>query len=206
MTSVVFYNPLLDYLSGQAANPHGFVGGVVTKIWASYFANLSGWTIENTKVKYDSNVLDVGYGGGSTIKNLVDLEQNMSIYGVDISEESYKTAVELNKEAINNGEVKLAIGDVANMSYPVEFFDVVFAIQTHMYWDNLQRGFAEIYRVMAADSVLILSSEKDKIDYHMDNFKTTESLSKLLKEIGFTEVEEIKNGDWILYTVHKKVD
>lgn len=105
--------------------------------------------------------MDVGYGGGSNIKNLVDLERNVSIYGVDVSEESYKTATDLNQEAVSDGEVMLEIGDVAAMSYQADFFDVVFAIQTHMYWDNLKKGFEEIYRVMADDSVLIVSSEKE---------------------------------------------
>lgn len=89
------------------------------------------------------------------------------------------------------------------MNYPADFFDIVYAIQTHMYWDNPRKGFEEIYRVMSNEAVFILSSEKDKIEYHMDKYKTTASLTALLKEIGFREVVEKEKGNWVLYTVRK---
>ncbi|EIM1739690.1 methyltransferase domain-containing protein [Listeria monocytogenes] len=146
--SFILYKPLINYLSEQAANPRGIIGEITTKIWSSYFEDLSKWTI-------------------------------------------------------NNGTVKLSIQDVALMNYQADFFDLVYAIQTHMYWDNPQEGFEEIYRVMSQDGVLILSSEKDKIDYHMDEYKTTASLTALLKEIGFREVVEKERGNWVLYTVRK---
>ncbi|HDT9313593.1 TPA: class I SAM-dependent methyltransferase [Listeria monocytogenes] len=201
--SFILYKPLINYLSEQAANPRGIIGEITTKIWSSYFEDLSKWTISNTEMGDATNILDIGYGGGSNVKNLVELNKNVTIYGVDISKESYKTATNLNKKAINNGKVKLSIQDVALMNYPADFFDIVYAIQTHMYWDNPRKGFEEIYRVMSNEAVFILSSEKDKIEYHMDEYKTTASLTALLKEIGFREVLEKEKGNWVLYTVRK---
>ncbi|MDT0092241.1 class I SAM-dependent methyltransferase [Listeria marthii] len=201
--SFILYKPLIDYLSEQAANPRGIIGEITTKIWSSYFTDLSKWTISNTEMNEATNVLDIGYGGGSNVKNLVELNKNLTIYGVDISKESYKTATTLNKKAVNAGKVKLSIQDVAAMSYQAEFFDIVYAIQTHMYWDNPQKGFKEIYRVMSKEGIFILSSEKDKIDYHMDEYKTTASLTALLKEIGFRKIEVQEKGNWVLYTISK---
>ncbi|HFK0335514.1 TPA: class I SAM-dependent methyltransferase [Listeria monocytogenes] len=201
--SFILYKPLINYLSEQAANPRGIIGEITTKIWSSYFEDLSKWTISNTEMGDATNILDIGYGGGSNVKNLVELNKNVTIYGVDISKESYKTATNLNKKAINNGKVKLSIQDVALMNYPADFFDIVYAIQTHMYWDNPRKGFEEIYRVMSNEAVFILSSEKNKIEYHMDEYKTTASLTALLKEIGFREVVEKEKGNWVLYTVRK---
>ncbi|EAD2640917.1 class I SAM-dependent methyltransferase [Listeria monocytogenes] len=201
--SFILYKPLINYLSEQAANPRGIIGEITTKIWSSYFEDLSKWTISNTEMGDATNILDIGYGGGSNVKNLVELNKNVTIYGVDISKESYKTATNLNKKAINNGKVKLSIQDVALMNYPADFFDIVYAIQTHMYWDNPRKGFEEIYRVMSNEAIFILSSEKDKIEYHMDEYKTTASLTALLKEIGFREVVEKEKGNWVLYTVRK---
>ncbi|EAG1465630.1 class I SAM-dependent methyltransferase [Listeria monocytogenes] len=201
--SFILYKPLINYLSEQAANPRGIIGEITTKIWSSYFEDLSKWTISNTEMGDATNILDIGYGGGSNVKNLVELNKNVTIYGVDISKESYKTATNLNKKAINNGKVKLSIQDVALMNYPADFFDIVYAIQTHMYWDNPRKGFEEIYRVMSNEAVFILSSEKDKIEYHMDEYKTTALLTALLKEIGFREVVEKEKGNWVLYTVRK---
>ncbi|EAD5760309.1 class I SAM-dependent methyltransferase [Listeria monocytogenes] len=201
--SFILYKPLINYLSEQAANPRGIIGEITTKIWSSYFEDLSKWTISNTELSNVTQVLDIGYGGGSNVKNLAELNKNWTIYGVDISEESYKTATNLNKKAINNGKVELSVQAVASMNYQAGIFDVVYAIQTHMYWDNPKKGFEEIYRVMSQKGVLIVSSEKDKIDYHMDEYKTTATLTVLLKEIGFREVVEKEKGNWVLYTIRK---
>ncbi|EAG7099571.1 class I SAM-dependent methyltransferase, partial [Listeria monocytogenes] len=121
----------INYLSEQAANPRGIIGEITTKIWSSYFEDLSKWTISNTELSNVTQVLDIGYGGGSNVKNLAELNKNWTIYGVDISEESYKTATNLNKKAINNGKVELSVQDVASMNYQAGIFDVVYAIQTH---------------------------------------------------------------------------
>ncbi|HBM4120305.1 TPA: SAM-dependent methyltransferase, partial [Listeria monocytogenes] len=40
-------------------------------------------------------------------------------------------------------------------------------------------------------------------DYHMDEYKTTATLTVLLKEIGFREVVEKEKGNWVLYTIRK---
>ncbi|HBM4206115.1 TPA: class I SAM-dependent methyltransferase, partial [Listeria monocytogenes] len=107
--SFILYKPLINYLSEQAANPRGIIGEITTKIWSSYFEDLSKWTISNTELSNVTQVLDIGYGGGSNVKNLAELNKNWTIYGVDISEESYKTATNLNKKAINNGKVELSV-------------------------------------------------------------------------------------------------
>jgi len=203
VASIILYNPLIDYLAKQSAKPEGFIGKIFTQIWSSYFDDLSKWTIENTKIEENFKILEVGYGGGVNIKNLAESNKDLIIYGADISEESYKTASKLNKTFIDNGEVILSIEDVAEMTYQDNSFDLVFAIQNHMYWAETKKGFEEIYRVMSDNSVLIISSEKDKIDYHMDNYKTTESLTALLKSIGFADVTAKETENWILYTVYK---
>lgn len=41
---------------------------------------------------------------------------------------------------------------------------------------------------MSEDSVFMISSEKDKIDYHMSNYASTESVINLLEDIGFIKV------------------
>ena len=83
---------LIQYLIKQSRNPSGFVGRVITNIWSSYFKELSLLTIKQTTIPNNSRILEIGYGGGSTIKNLLELDKNLDIHGIDISKESYQTA------------------------------------------------------------------------------------------------------------------
>lgn len=79
------------------------------KIWLFYFEDLSKWIISNIELSNVIQVLDIGYGGGFNVKNLVELNKNWIIYGVDIFEEFYKIVINLNKKVINNGKVELFV-------------------------------------------------------------------------------------------------
>ncbi len=74
----------IQYLINQSKKPSGIVGQVIAKIWTSYFKKLSLWTIKQTTIIDNSRVLEIGYGGGSTIKNLLALNKHLEIHGIDI--------------------------------------------------------------------------------------------------------------------------
>ena len=193
----------IQYLINQSKKPSGIVGQVIAKIWTSYFKKLSLWTIKQTTIIDNSRVLEIGYGGGSTIKNLLALNKHLEIHGIDISKESYQVAKRINSDAIQNGDVHLRIGNVDALPYQNDYFDLVFAIQTHIFWDDLKKGFLEIYRVMSSHSTLIIACEKEKINYHMTDYRTSHEFIQLLTSIGFSKIEEKQNRNWILYAVYK---
>ena len=169
---------LIQYLIKQSRNPSGLVGRVITNIWSSYFKELSLWAIKQT-----------------TIPN------NSRIY---ISKESYQTAKRMLLKSIENDSVQLMVGNVENLPYQNHYFDLVFAIQTHIFWKDLKQSFQEIYRVMSNHSTLIIASEKEKIKYHMTDYGTSPELSQLLTSIGFSKIEERQNHKWVLYIVIKR--
>ena len=76
---------LIQYFIKQSRNPSGFVGRVITNIWSSYFKELSLWVIKQTTIPNNSRILEIVYGGGSTIKNLLALDKNLDIHGIYIS-------------------------------------------------------------------------------------------------------------------------
>lgn len=194
---------LIQYLIKQSRNPSGLVGRVITNIWSSYFKELSLWAIKQTTIPNNSRILEVGYGGGSTIKNLLALDKNLDIHGIDISKESYQTAKRMLLKSIDNDSVQLMVGNVANLPYQNNYFDLVFAIQTHIFWEDLKQSFQEIYRVMSNPSTLIIASEKEKIKYHMTDYGTSHELMQLLTSIGFSKIEEKQNYKWVVYVVTK---
>ena len=99
---------------------------------------------------------------GVTIKNLLALNKNLEIHGIDISKESYRTAQRVHSDSIRKGSVQLKIGNVENMPYQNNYFDRIFAIQTHIFWKDIKKSFQEVYRVLSSNSTLIIASEKEK--------------------------------------------
>lgn len=194
---------LTEFLIKQSQKPSGLIGRVITKIWSFYFKKLSLWAIKQTTISDNYRILEIGYGGGSTIKNLLALNKNLEIHGIDISKESYRTAQRVHSDSIRKGSVQLKIGNVENIPYQNNYFDRIFAIQTHIFWKDIKKSFQEVYRVMSSNSTLIIASEKEKIHYHMTDYRTSHEFSQLLTSIGFSKIEEKQNRNWILYTVYK---
>lgn len=194
---------LTEFLIKQSQKPSGLIGRVITKIWSFYFKKLSLWAIKQTTISDNYRILEIGYGGGSTIKNLLALNKNLEIHGIDISKESYRTAQRVHSDSIRKGSVQLKIGNVENMPYQNNYFDRIFAIQTHIFWKDIKKSFQEVYRVLSSNSTLIIASEKEKIHYHMTDYRTSHEISQLLTSIGFSKIEEKQNRNWILYIVYK---
>lgn len=194
---------LTEFLIKQSQKPSGLIGRVITKIWSFYFKKLSLWAIKQTTISDNYRILEIGYGGGSTIKNLLALNKNLEIHGIDISKESYRTAQRVHSDSIRKGSVQLKIGNVENMPYQNNYFDRIFAIQTHIFWRDIKKSFQEVYRVLSSNSTLIIASEKEKIHYHMTDYRTSHEFSQLLTSIGFSKIEEKQNRNWILYIVYK---
>ena len=194
---------LTEFLIKQSQKPSGLIGRVITKIWSFYFKKLSLLAIKQTTISDNYRILEIGYGGGSTIKNLLALNKNLEIHGIDISKESYRTAQRVHSDSIRKGSVQLKIGNVENMPYQNNYFDRIFAIQTHIFWKDIKKSFQEVYRVLSSNSTLIIASEKEKIHYHMTDYRTSHEFSQLLTSIGFSKIEEKQNRNWILYIVYK---
>ena len=194
---------LTEFLIKQSQKPSGLIGRVITKIWSFYFKKRSLWAIKQTTISDNYRILEIGYGGGSTIKNLLALNKNLEIHGIDISKESYRTAQRVHSDSIRKGSVQLKIGNVENMPYQNNYFDRIFAIQTHIFWKDIKKSFQEVYRVLSSNSTLIIASEKEKIHYHMTDYRTSHEFSQLLTSIGFSKIEEKQNRNWILYIVYK---
>ena len=194
---------LTRFLIKQSQKPSGLIGRVITKIWSFYFKKLSLWAIKQTTISGNYRILEIGYGGGSTIKNLLALNKHLEVHGIDISKESYRTAQRVHSDSIRKGSVQLKIGNVENIPYQNNYFDRVFAIQTHIFWKDIKKSFQEVYRVMSSNSTLIIASEKEKIHYHMTDYRTSHEFIQLLTSIGFSKIEEKQNRNWILYAVYK---
>jgi len=198
-TSFVLYQPLMNYLISQASNPDGFVGSVLTKIWSGYFQDLSNWSFSNVNLDEHNTILDVGFGGGSNIKYIKEHSTECMIYGIDISEEAVKTATTVNQKYVDSGEVILTLGDVAYLQFEDSFFDLVVAGQTHIYWEELEKGLSECYRVLKQDGTFLITCEIDKIEYHLPEYKNSDDFVSLLYEIGFNKVDVEVSNNYIAF-------
>lgn len=200
---IALYHPLVKYLLPQASNPNGFLGRITTKIWSAYFQDLSRWSFTHINLDAHDTILDIGFGGGSSIRYVKEQGTACIIYGVDISAESVKTATEVNQEYVDSGEVILTLGDVADLQFENSLFDLVVASQTHIYWDKLEKGLLECHRVLKQNGMLLVTSEIDKLEYHLPKYRNPDDFVELLYKIGFSEVDVKTSNNYIAFICNK---
>lgn len=87
---------LLKSFFSQCARPEGSLGRAMLCFMNYTHAPLTNWGLKLVQVKDGWTMLDVGCGGGFTIRRLLNRSKDAHVYGIDISEESVTKAKKVN--------------------------------------------------------------------------------------------------------------
>ncbi len=136
----------------------------------------------------NAKILDIGCGGGKTVNMLSKMYPESKVFGIDYSDIAVKTTIKKNIKKIKKGKITISQASVSSMCFSNDFFHYITAIRTHYFWPNLKEDSREVMRVLRKGGKLLIFSELYKINYHMNEYNTPDSLRQLLKEIGFTSV------------------
>src|SRR5262249_18629150 len=104
-------------------------------------------------------ILDVGCGGGETIRKLAASATQAKVYGVDYSEESVAASCRKNVRAIDAGRVEIQLGSVSQLPFADCMFDLITPGETHIWWPDLPGDMREIFRVLKPGGQLIIIAE-----------------------------------------------
>jgi len=106
-------------------------------------------------LKRDTVVLDAG--GGTGRWSVPMAQAGCQVHLVDISEGMLNQARRKIEQRGLHDKVIVKKGDVTNLPYPDETFDLVFADQVLFIFQNKDRVLQEFYRVLQKDGVMIVS-------------------------------------------------
>ena len=121
-------------------------------------ASLVSWGLQHVRIDAHSHVLDIGFGGGWTIRAVAALTAGR-VAGVDYSSASVTVACENNADLIASGRVTVQHASVSHLPFPDGSFDVATAVETHYYWPDLPHDLEEIHRVLKPGGRLVIIAE-----------------------------------------------
>ena len=121
----------------QCQKPTGWLGRFVLWRMNASHSKLTDWGLAHISVETHDTVLDVGCGGGKTISKLAGAASQGKVYGVDFSAESVTASKRTNAQAIGLGRVEIVHGSVSQLPFLDEMFDLVTAVETHIWWPDL---------------------------------------------------------------------
>ena len=185
---------LLKSLFTNCAHPKGRMGRAMLKFMNLCHAPLTNWGLNLVDIQDGWTMLDIGCGGGATLKRLLKRSQDAQVYGIDISDESVAKARKVNR-ALLDKQVFIQQGSAAKLPYEDGMFDLVTAVETVYFWPNLPECLKEVRRVLKPGSRFAIMVEVVDTDSMWTNVVEgmtaypPKQLKQFLDDAGFVKTE-----------------
>ena len=185
---------LLSRLCSNFAPPRGAMGRIALSMMNSWHGPLTNWGFDHIPFRDGWTILDVGCGGGRTLRRLLGRSKGATVYGVDLSGESVAKARRENAKLLDT-RVFVRQGSAAELPYSDHTFDLVTAVETVYFWRDLPRCFEEVKRVLKPGgrfAILLEVASADCVWTRFVDGMTTyspEQLKAFLEQAGLCDVE-----------------
>jgi len=192
---------IMKKLGKQAGEPSGRLGRLIGRCMNMGHGKLRRWALGEITIEAGSCILDVGCGGGKTVRDMVEAASGGKVYGVDLSEEMVRLSRDVNRELIEAGRVEIVKSGVSSLPFPDGEFDLVTAFETFHFWPDPVGDLREVKRVLKPGGTVLLANEVYEDErFEKRNaryariiegleFHTPEQYREFLARAGFTGVE-----------------
>ncbi len=192
----------------QTRKPEGFLGKMMINGMNSGHAKLADWGMSFLKNINPDTIVELGCGGGRNAAELIKRYPKSKVTAVDYSSLSVEKAKQYNKEMISVGKCTVLQGDVSKLNLKNDYFDLATAFETVYFWNNLEKCFSEVARILKTGGTFMICNESDGTDKICLQFEkiiegmkcyTIEQLETTLKTAGFSNIisEHHPSKPWI---------
>lgn len=197
---------MMSRLLRQCRKPTGWLGRFVARGMNISHSEMTDWGLGHISIGEDDTILDVGCGGGGTIRKLATIAAEGKVQGVDYSQESVRISTNTNRELIEAGRVEIHQGSVSSLPFPADRFDLVTAIESHYFWPDLVHDMQEVLRVLKpGGTLLVMGGEYKGGKYDERNegwveladmaYHSVDEFDRLFRNVGCTEVQVLEDYD-----------
>ena len=190
----------------QCRKPTGWLGRLFLWLMNRGHSKLTEWGLQQISIRKGDMILDVGCGGGATVRKLAAVAAEGKVYGIDHSEQSVAAARRTNRQGIAEGRVEIRQASVSGLPFSDGLFDLVTAVETYYFWPDLPADLREILRVLKAGGTLVILAEAykgGKYDKWLRKvaeltkmvFLTADEHRELLSTAGYSDVRVTERPD-----------
>jgi ubiquinone/menaquinone biosynthesis C-methylase UbiE len=144
----------------QFARPHGLLGRLVAGMMRRGNAPLNLWMVELLEVDPGDRILEVGFGPGVALAELLARASEGLVAGVDLSESMVRQARSRHADSIAAGRLEIRQGDASALPYDDATFDKACGAHVIYFWPDQERAVRELRRVLRPGGTLALGYQE----------------------------------------------
>jgi ubiquinone/menaquinone biosynthesis C-methylase UbiE len=202
-----FFNlSVMSKVLRQCRKPTGWLGRVVARGMNISHSEMTNWGLGHISIGKNDTILDIGCGGGGTIRKLVRIAAEGRVHGIDYSEKSVRISMKTNRRLTEAGRVEIRQGSVSSLPFLDDMFDLVTAIESHYFWPDLVNDMKEVLRVLKPGGMLMMiGGEYKGGKYDKRNqrwveladmaYHSVDEFDRLFCTVGCTEVQVLEDSD-----------
>ena len=136
------------FIAQQARNAKGILGWIIASLMAHETWAQNRRAIDALGVARGDHVLDIGCGPGRSLATLANLAPEGRVVGADPSSLMAELAVRRNSTLVRARRVEIVMASATSLPFADAAFDKALCVHVLYFWNDLDRAFAEIARVL----------------------------------------------------------
>ncbi|MCY9062961.1 class I SAM-dependent methyltransferase [Bacillus inaquosorum] len=182
---------MINMLSKKFSKPKGVFGMIAGYIMTAENRKLNQWTIDQLGITRGDSILEVGFGPGYCMQQVLKREKDVDLHGIDVSEVMLKLAA----RRVKSKPVRLIQGSVETFPLTDSFYNKVISVNNYTIWNDQTKGMKQIYRALKPGGKAAITMQPREADASP---KKTKSFGKQMiadfKAAGFEDIElQFKN-------------
>jgi len=180
------------FVARQLSFPTGLLGRILARQMNKRNARMNAYAVEQLELRDSDRVLEIGFGGGVNLPTLI--QRANFVAGMDPSRTMVDGARTKFNDPIRTGRADFQVGAVEAIPFEAARFEKVCTVNTVYFWKSLNKGFAEIHRVLTPGGRIVVGflpkEWMDRMGMPADIFtcRTPDEVVDGLNQAGFMDV------------------
>lgn len=191
-----------SFFSRQLANPSGLFGRLITARWLEKAnVGMNALTLESLALGTNDRLLEIGFGSGYLLEQVLSNRSCDYVAGVDVSQEMVQHVSRRLRRHIEDRKADIRQGDIESIPFVDAAFSKLCTVNTLYFWRDAKLALAECRRVLRPEGRLAIcfNSKKDLAQWpgHVHGFTLYElaDVEEMLVAAGFTGIEKRTGND-----------